>query len=400
MRPVEIKKGIWHLPVIDWNARDFHGYSVPNGTTYNSYLAVGEKITLFDTSKKEFSDDLISQIKYIIGDLGIDYVFVNHAEPDHSGALLKIVKEFNVQKVFLSKICKQAIIDHYHDETLPYQVLANGEEVDIGGRTVHFMETRMLHWPDSCFSYLKEDHILISSDAFGHHWATSERFDDEVDFSSLMHHCAKYYANILLPYTPMAKKLMEQVSNMNIPIDIIAPDHGVVWRKNVNAILSAYRDWSNYKLSNKAVIVYDTMWKSTEKMATYVLDGLKAGGLNTEFFNLRFNHRSDVMAKMLDASVVVFGSPTLNNGVLPTVSDMLCYMRGLKPAGGRIGGAFGSYGWSGEAVSEIKEYMLKAGIEMPLEPIKAKYIPVQEVLDNCFEFGKALALRAGAKVLV
>ena len=400
MKPVEIKNGIWQIPVIDWNARDFHGYSIYNGTTYNAYLALGDKITLFDTVKKEFSDDLVNQIKQIIGDSGIDYIVVNHAEPDHSGSLLRIAKEFKVQKIFLSKVCKQAIIEHYHDDTLPFVTLSDGEEIDIGGKTIHFMETRMLHWPDSCFSYLKEDRILISSDAFGHHWATAERFDDEVDFSALMNHSKKYYANILMPYAPMAAKLMKKVADMGIPIDIIAPDHGVIWRKNINSILSAYIDWSACKLSDKAIVVYDTMWKSTEKMATYILDGLKTEGLNAELLNLRFNHRSDVMTKMLDASVVIFGSPTLNNGILPTVSDMLCYMRGLKPTGGRIGGAFGSYGWSGEAVAEIKEYMLKAGFEMPLEPIKAKYVPVKDMLDKCFEFGKELAMKVRSKILV
>ena len=394
MKPIEIKKGVWLLPVIDWNIRDFHGYSVYNGTTYNAYLTVGEKITLFDTCKKEFSDELISLIKQTIGESKIDYIVLNHAEPDHSGSLKLICDHFSPEKIFCSQICKTAIIDHYHETDLPFVTFKDGDEVNIGGRTVHFMETKMLHWPDSCFSYLKEDKILISSDAFGHHWATAERFDDEVDYSVLMKHSAKYYANILMPYSPLVRKLLAKVEDMGLDIDVIAPDHGVVWRKYIKDILTSYKNWSEYKLSDKAIVVYDTMWKSTEKMAVNILGGLKAEGLKTELLNLRFNHRSDVMTEILDSSVVVFGSPTLNNGILPKVSDMLCYMRGLKPMGGRIGGAFGSYGWSGEAVTEIKDYMVKAGFEMPLEALKVKYVPAENILNKCFEFGRELAVSA------
>ncbi len=400
MMPVEIKKGLWQLPVVDWNVRDFHGYSVYQGTTYNTYLAVGDKITLFDTVKKDFAGDLLGMIAKIVDPAKIDYIVVNHAEPDHSGALPAIVEAVCPEKIFCSAVCKNALMDHFHDDTMPFSILTNGSETDIGGRTLYFMETRMLHWPDSCFSYLKEDKVLISSDAFGHHWATSERYDDEVDFSKLMRQCAKYYANIILPYSNMVQKVLSSVSSLNLEIDVIAPDHGLMWRKNIPAILSAYDEWSRHCLKNKAVIVYDTMWKSTEKMALSILDGLKSEGINTELMSLTHNHRSEVMTDILDASVVVFGSPTLNNGMLPSVNDMLCYMKGLKPAGGRIGGLFGSYGWSGEAVAEMKEYMVKAGLEMPEEPLKTKYVPDSDVLDQCFEYGRTLARHSAAKICV
>ena len=393
MEPVKIKENLYQIPVTDWNVRDFHGYSVYNGTTYNAYLSLGEKNTLFDTAKKGFSEEFFGMISKIIEPKDIDYIVVNHAEPDHSGLLTEAVEKIKPEKIFLSSACQKAIIDHYHKTDWPFEIVKDGQEFSIGSRTVHFLETRMLHWPDSCFSYLKEDEILISSDAFGHHWASSGRYDDEVDNAELMRHSKKYFANILLPYAPMAEKLLSKVASMNLSIKMICPDHGVMWRKDPVSIINKYKEWSSKDLSlkgKKATIFYDTMWHSTEKMADSIFDGLKSKGFDVDIMNIRVNHRSDIMTQILDSSVVVAGSPTLNNGIMPTVSDMLCYMRGLKPTG-KIGGCFGSYGWSGESVKEISEYMTKAGLKLLDEQLKIKYVPSNEDLVLCKEYGIKLA---------
>lgn len=393
MRAIPVKEGLWQICAVDWNIREFHGYSTYKGTTYNSYLALGEKKTLFDGSKKEFADDFLSEISQITDPSSIDYLVINHAEPDHSGALPAIIEKVKPEKIFCSETGKKTLLAHYHNASWPFEVVKDGQEFDIGGRSVQFLETRMLHWPDSCFSYLKEDGVLISSDAFGQHWATSGRFDDEVELGELLHHAAKYYANIIFPYSPMVVKVMERLKSLNLPIEIIAPDHGLMWRKNIPAVLNSYGKWSRQELRDKAVVFYDTMWKSTEKMANALMEGLMEQGFEVEMMSMKRNHRSDVITEILDAKVIAAGSPTLNNGLLPTIYDMLYYMKGLKPRG-RIGGVFGSYGWSGESVQLMKSILESFGTEVIEPNIRVNYVPVRADLENCRQLGRNLALRA------
>ncbi|MDQ7823813.1 MAG: flavodoxin domain-containing protein [Candidatus Eremiobacteraeota bacterium] len=387
MHPVEIKKNIYWVGAIDWAIRDFHGYSTYQGTTYNAFLVMGEKITLFDAVKRDFSDELLKSIAEIVDPSKIDYLVVNHAEMDHSGALPAVMEAVKPEKLYCSAACRKALIDHFHEEGWPYEVVKTGQEVGIGGRTVQFLETRMLHWPDSMFSYLKEDRLLISSDAFGHHWATSERFDDQVNETQLFHHCAKYYANILLLYSGLVQKLLAQVKELALPIDMIAPDHGIIWRTSPGRILEAYDRWSQQKSIAKALVIYDTMWKSTEAMAKAVADGIAVEGASVKLLGLKENHRSEIMTELLDAKAVVCGSPTLNNGMLPAMQDMLSYMKGLKPSG-KIGALFGSYGWSGEAVAEMREYMDKMGIAVIEPMVKVRYVPRESDLKECYELGR------------
>jgi flavorubredoxin len=247
----------------------------------------------------------------------------------------------------------------------------------------------MIHWPDSMFSYLVEDQLLISSDGFGQHWATSERFDDEVDLDDLLSHAAKYYANILLLYSPLLQKLLANVQKLGIKIDMIAPDHGLIWRRNPQSIIEAYANWSQQKAKKKALLIYDTMWQSTETMAQAIADGLHQEGVDYKMLNLKLNHRSDVMTEVLDAKAIILGSPTLNNGILPTMADMLCYMKGLKPAG-KIGAAFGSYGWSGEAVKQMTEALVEMKIKVVDEGTRIKYAPTHEDLSHCIELGRKI----------
>lgn len=387
---VEVKKGINWVGAVDWTMRDFHGYSTQRGTTYNSFLINDEKITLFDTVKKPFKSDLLHNIRKVVEPTMIDYLVVNHVEPDHSGSIPEIVDAIKPEKIFCSPKGKQALLAHYHRDDWPYEVVGTGQEISLGNRTVQFIETRMLHWPDSMVSYIKEDALLISSDAFGQHWATSERFNDEVDSSELMAHAEKYYANILLPYSPLIQKLISNVQKMDLKIDMIAPDHGLIWRDNPQQIVAAYDRWSKQIPKQKALIIYDTMWHSTEMMARAIADGLIEKGISTRLMDLSVDHRSDVITQLLDSKAVVIGSATLNNGMLPRMADMLCYMKGLRPAG-KIGVAFGSYGWSGEAVKLITKSLEEMKIKAVSPGISLQFVPNHEGLRKCVELGRELA---------
>jgi flavorubredoxin len=387
---VEIKKGINWVGALDWTVREFHGYSIYKGTTYNAFLILDDKITLFDTVKKPFKSDLLHNIYKVVDPKKIDYLVINHVEPDHSGAVPEIVEIIKPEKIFCSPKGKQALLDHYHREDWPYEVVSTGEEISLGKRTAQFIETRMLHWPDSMLTYIKEDGLLISSDAFGQHWATSERFNDEVDSSELMAHAAKYYANILLPFSPLIQKLISDVQKMDLKLDMIAPDHGLIWRDNPLQIVAAYDRWSKPASNQKAVIIYDTMWHSTEMMAKAIADGLIERGISVKMMDLSVDHRSDVVAQLLDAKAVLFGSATLNNGMLPKMADMLCYLKGLRPTG-KIGAAFGSYGWSGEAVKHVTKALEEMKIRVVNPGISLKFVPDHDGLRKCVELGREVA---------
>ena len=389
MKPVEIMKDVFWVGAVDWNVRDFHGYTTYQGTTYNAFLLMDDRISLFDTVKAPFKRDLIDHIRQLVDPAKIDYLIVNHVEPDHSSCLPDIMEIVKPKKVFCSPLGKKALLEHYHREDWPYEVVKSGESISLGKRTVQFLETRMLHWPDSMFSYLKEDRLLISSDAFGQHWATSGRFDDEVDQWELFRHAAKYYANILLLYSSLVGKLLSTVQEMGLKIDMIAPDHGLIWRANPGKIIEAYDNWSKQKTEQKALIIYDTMWKSTEAMARAVADGLLEEHVTVKIFDLEHNHRSDIITEVLDAKALVFGSPTLNNGMLPRMADMLHYLRGLRPEN-KMGAAFGSYGWSGEAVKLINQALEDMKIKVIGQGVRVKYIPTDEDLRDCMELGRKI----------
>lgn len=389
MKLNEILKDIYWVGALDWNIRDFHGYTTYKGTTYNAFLVMDEKVTLFDTVKKGFKGDLVHRIHGITDPANIDYVVINHVEMDHSSCLPEIIDTAKPEKIICSAMGKQALIEHYHQEDWPYEVVETGQSISLGRRTVQFLETRMLHWPDSMLSYLKEDRLVISSDAFGQHWVTSERFDDEVDQAELFAHASKYFANILLPYAPLVRKKIQQIQELGLQIDMIAPDHGIIWRSDPGRIIEAYDSWSHQEPKKKALIIYDTMWRSTEMMARAVAGGLAREDIPFKMFDLKANHRSDVMTEVLDAGALLFGSSTLNNGMLPTLADMLHYMRGLRPQN-KIGAAFGSYGWSGEGVQLINEALEEMKIEVVDPGIRVKYVPNHNELRKCVELGSRI----------
>ncbi len=393
MGPVEIKKNVYWVGALDWSIRDFHGYSTPKGTTYNAYLVIDEKIALFDTVKKPFKNDLIECVSKIIDPKRIDYLIVNHVEMDHSGSVPDIVELVGPEKVVCSPMGKKALVDHYGRQDWPYYVVETGQTLKLGKKTVSFLETRMIHWPDSMMSYIPEDRLLLSSDGFGQHWATSQRFNDEVDAAELLGHAAKYYASILLLFSPLVHKLLAKIVELGLEIDMIAPDHGLIWRHDPAGIVQAYQKWSRQQSRRKALVIYDTMWQATEKMACAIGEGIKEEGLDFKIFNLKFNHRSDIMTEVLDSRALVLGSATMNNGMMPAMADLLSYMKGLRPAG-KVGAAFGSYGWSGEAVKLISEAMREIGINLVGEGVRVKYSPKKEDLDRCFELGRQVARAA------
>lgn len=380
----EIKENVFWVGAVDWNIRDFHGYSTDQGTTYNAYLVKDEKTALFDTVKRDFKDELLFHIQELTDPGKIDYLIVNHVEMDHSGSLPEMIDLIKPEKIFCSKNGMKAMIDHFHREDWPFEIVKTGDSISLGKKTVTFIETPMLHWPDSMFSYIKEDKLLISSDAFGQHLATIERFADEVDQCDLFHNATKYYANILMLFSPNVQRLLGKVSELGLEIDMIAPDHGLIWRQNPEFIIDAYARWSSNTAANKALIIYDSMWHSTELMAKAICSEIANAGVEAKLLSLKANHRSDVMTEVLDAKALIFGSPTLNNGMLPNMGDFLTYLKGLRPKG-QVAAAFGSFGWSGEAVKHINGYLEDMKLELAHPGLKVKNVPREEDFVGCRE---------------
>jgi flavorubredoxin len=398
MNPVEIKPGIYWVGAVDWNLRDFHGYSrASRGTTYNAYLILDDKVTLFDTVDSRFTHELLCQIAQIIDPEKIDQIVVNHCEPDHSGCLSAIVDRIEPEAIFTSKIGQQFLQGRFHYQNWPIHAVQNKEIISLGKRNVQFLETRMLHWPDSMVSFVMEDNLLISQDAFGQNIASSQRFDDWIEWSELKSFMAHYYANIILPFSGQVPKAVQAIQDLGWEIDMIAPDHGLVLQSNVNNALTAYQEFAAQKPKPKAVIVYDTMWKSTAAMAESLAAGLSAEDIDVRVFAMKSWHHSDVMGELWDAGAVLVGSPTHNNGVLPLIADMLTYMQGLKPQN-KIGFAFGSYGWSGESPKKIAQWLEDMGMELPEETVAVKHVPTHDQAQELFTLGQRLARQVKDRV--
>jgi len=385
---VELKKGIYWVGAIDWNMRDFHGYSTPFGTTYNAYLILDEKNVLIDTVKASFYLEMLERISEIIDPSKIDTIVSNHVEMDHSGSLPQIVERIGDPTVITSERGKKGL-EKYFQRSMKFKTVKTGDTLSIGHRTLTFVEAPMLHWPDSMFTYIKEDQLLLPNDAFGQHFASSQRFDDEVG-DEVMRHAAKYYANILWPLAPLILKKVDEVVKMGIPIDMIGPSHGLIWRKNPSRIIQAYVEWSQGKGNRKILVVYDTMWKSTESMAKAILKGLIEEGAEVRLLHLRTNHRSDIIEEMLEAKGILLGSPTLNNGMFPTMGDFLTYMRGLRPKG-KVFGLFGSHGWGGGAIKEMRKNLEESKFEVWEKELGIQYLPDAEELKSAVQFGREFA---------
>ncbi|KDR94708.1 Flavorubredoxin [Peptoclostridium litorale DSM 5388] len=376
MKSVEIKKGVYWVGGIDWSLRNFHGYLTQRGSTYNAYLIVDEKITLVDTVKSHLADELIERISKVVDPSKIDYVVSNHVEMDHSGALPKIMEVAPNAQIVTCASGEKGLTAHYKKDW-NFKVVKSGDVLELGKRSLHFLLTPMVHWPDNMVGYMPEEKILFSNDSFGQHIASSERFDDEYPLDIVMEEARKYYANIVLPYGSQVKKELEAAGGFDI--EIIAPSHGIIWRKHVGDIVTEYKKWSSNETVKKALIVYDSMWKSTEMMAGAVSRAFEEKGYQIRLISLQASHISDIMTELIDAEYVCVGSPTLNNNMLPSVASFLTYMKGLAPKG-RKAIAFGSYGWGGQSVGNVEADLKAAGCEV-VEKIKQQYVPSQEDLN-------------------
>ena len=386
---IKVTDNVYWVGAIDWTIRDFHGYTTPHGSTYNAYLVMADDITLIDTVKAPFKDEMLSRIKSVVDPSKIKYIISNHSEMDHSGCLNEIIDFIKPEKVFASTTGVKTLKELFHDQ---HEIIAvkDGETLSLGNMELTFMETRMIHWPDSMFTYLAADELLFSQDAFGMHLASFERFADEIPAATLEYEGATYYANIVLPYSPIVLKALDKVAASGLKIKIIAPDHGPVWRRDIGRIIELYKQWALQKPTAKAVVVYATMWHSTEKMAVAIGESLAQAGVRVKLFSMNETHRSEVVYEVLDAGALIVGSPTLNNNILPQMADVMTYLKGLKPAN-LIGAAFGSYGWSGESVKHLEATLKEMKVEIAAESISVKHVPDSDVLEKCREMGKTIA---------
>lgn len=384
---IEIKEGIYWVGAVDWNIRNFHGYITHRGTTYNAYLIMDEKVALIDTVKAPFYSEMMQRIEEIVNPEDIDYLISNHTEPDHSGSITKFLKVAENAELIASEMGKRGL-KSYYGEDLGCTSIKDKPSISLGSRTLQFVAVPMVHWPDSMVTYIPEEKLLIPNDAFGQHLATSERFDDEVDQAILMHEAKTYYANIVMPLWMSVSRAFKSLEGLEI--DMIAPSHGVIWRSRPNMILEAYQRWVEGVSKSRAVIVYDTMWGSTEMVAKALVKGITREGAKAQLYRLNVTHNSDVIADVLEARAVLVGSPTLNNGLFPTVASFLTYMKGLRPKN-KIGAVFGSYGWGGGAKRAAEAELKTAGIELVESNLDFNYRPTEEDLKRAEDFGREIA---------
>jgi flavorubredoxin len=379
MNTIELKPGIYSVGIVDWNSRSFHGYAINNGTTYNAYLIIDEKITLIDTVKASFSEELIERISEIVDPKSIDYVISNHVEMDHSGsipAVMKLAK--NAVIVTSSPGGKKGLIAHYGD-AYQYMEVKTGDTLKLGKRTLTFVTTPMLHWTDNMVTYCPEEKLLFSNDAFGQHYTSNNRFDDEEELERIMYELRHYYANILMPYGQQAKKALAAVKALDI--DMIAPSHGIIWRSHIKEAIEAYEYYAEGRTEDYALVIYDTMWHSTEAIARSILEGFSRRGTRAKLLDLGKTPLSDVMTEMLKAKYLAVGCPTLDSYITPNIGAFLTYMKCLSPKN-KLGFAFGSYGWSGQSIGIVEQMLKDMGVEIILDPIRITYVPSEKQLKD------------------
>jgi len=379
MRAFEISNDTFWVGGKDWNMRNFHGYETKRGTTYGAYLMLDEKNVLIDTVKADFFPQMKQRIESVIPLDKIDILVANHIEPDHSGGIEKMVEINPSIRIITNQSGLKALDRHYSIQNWNIELVKTGDQIKIGKRSLTFVLAPMVHWPDSMATYIKEDQILFSNDAFGQHIATASLFDDENPLDIIMEEATKYYANIVWPYGGPVKKVMSGIHDL--PIKMIATSHGVIWRKYISEILQKYADWSTGKHINKAVIVYDSMWGATEKMAYQVMSTFEKHNIPVTLRNLKHYHLSDVAGEILDAKYIAIGSPTLNNTMLPTVSAFVMYIKGLRPTN-KYGYIFGSYGWNNSALKEIESLLSKLNWVFKKPARNVEYRPDQEDLNQ------------------
>ena len=394
MKSIEIKPDIYWVGSIDWAVRDFHGYLTPNGTTYNNYLVLDDQITLVDTVKQDFSRHTIKNIRNLIDPSKIVNVIINHIEPDHASALESIMSLTPNATIYLTKKGQKGLDRHFDISKWNIKLVKTGDTLNTGKYTFTFLETPMLHWPDSMMTYVKEARLLFSQDAFGQHLATSARFNDEfednVSQAILDDAVIDYYANILMPFGQLIKSKIAEVQKLGLEIDMIAPDHGLIWRKDPGRILQKYLDIANGEAGLRVTIIYDTMWHSTERMTIPLMQGIRDEGIDCKVIKLRATPMSVAIKEFWKSRGCLIGSPTLNNILFPSVAEFLTHLRGLRPKN-RIMGAFGSYGWGGGAVRDAYEEFRRMKLEIVEPGVQVLYRPSPEDETECYEFAQEFA---------
>ncbi len=383
----KVSENVWWVGAVDWHVRDFHGYKTQRGTTYNAFLIVDEKITLIDTVKKGFTSEMLERISSIVPLEKIDYIVSNHSEPDHSGALPEAIEKIKPEKVFASSFGAKTLAAYYGIEA---EVVPDGSSIDLGKGKLTFVETRMLHWPDSMISYYDLDGVLFSQDAFGMHLAGSKLWADEYPAEVLDYEARKYFCNIINVQSGKVLALLENLPKLNLDIKVVLPDHGPLIRKDFDQMLALYHELATQPPKAGAVVVYATMWQATEMLARAFADGVRSQGMEVKVLDLAVSDRSEVMTEVANAGLVAFGAPTMNNNVFPAMMDTLTYVRGLKPLN-KVGFAFGSCGWSGEGAKQITEQLTLMKMEQPLPFIQVKYRPTDAEMKAAFDAGFQLA---------
>ncbi|MEE8401163.1 MAG: FprA family A-type flavoprotein [Candidatus Hydrothermarchaeaceae archaeon] len=390
LKAKEIKPDIYWVGAIDWNVRDFHGYVTPRGTTYNNFLIMDKKITLIDTVKNDFSDVMFERIRRLTNPEKIEVAICNHIELDHAGSWDKVMGLAKNAVLYVTLRGKQGLERHFDTTGWDIQTVKTGDTVKIGKRTLTFIETPMIHWPDSMMTYIPEDKLLISQDAFGQHMAQAVLYDEFVPNETLEDAVIDYYANILMPFGKLIKAKLEEIQSLKPGIDMIAPDHGIIWRKNPEKVTGMYMDMANGKAEEGVVIVYDTMWHSTERMSRIVLEGILDEGMYAEVIKLRETPMSVAIKQFWKYRGLLIGTPTLNNGMFPTVTDFLQHLKGLRPTN-RITGAFGSYGWGGGGVREALQTLSSMKVEVIDPGYEVLYSPDKDDYESGYDFGRKFA---------
>jgi flavorubredoxin len=387
----ELAKGVYWVGVVDWGLTHFHGHELTThrGSSYNSYLIMDEKTVLVDTVWGPFSEQLLENIREIIDPAKIDIIVANHAETDHSGSLPVLMQYTPNATLVVSTRGKDSIEGHYH-QPWNFQTVKTGEKISIGKNELVFVEAPMLHWPDSMFTYLTGHNILMPNDAFGQHYANGFHFNDEVDQEELYEEALKYYANILTPFSSMVLKKIDELLALNLPVSMIAPSHGIIWRKDPLQIVKKYQEWAAQKGEDRAIIIYDSMWNGTRHMAEAIGEGLTAEEIPYKITAMATADRNDTVTDILRAKAIIVGSPTFNGGVLPTITPILEDLRGMKFQN-KIGAAFGTYGWSGESVKILEDHLATCKIPVVAEGVRAKWQPRLEDLDKCRKLGQTVA---------
>ena len=388
----QISPNVWWVGAVDWNVRNFHGYLTNRGTSYNAFLVIDEKITLIDAVKSGFEAEMFERISSVIDPEKIDYIVSNHAEPDHSGALANAIAVIKPEKVFASAVGAKTLKAYYG-----LDVETAGATLSLGAGSLAFVDTKMLHWPDSMMSFYDRDGVLFSQDAFGMHLAHSKLWADEIDESIRDYEMTKYYANIINNYSMKVTALLDAFPALNLDVKVIAPDHGPLYRENFGRIFEMYRALAQQAPVCRATVVYATMWHSTEKLARAFADGVRAAKVEVNIIDLAVSERSEVMTAVATSGLVAFGSPTMNNQVFPAMADVLTYVRGLKPQN-KLGFAFGSCGWSGEGAKFIAAELEAMKFELPCPMLQVRYMPTEAELAAAFESGKTLASMLKEKI--